>query len=483
MPVKKIFNLKNTIIFVTFSVLWKSFISATLCLHADEAYYWLWSKHLELSYYDHSPMVAYFIKLTTLFSDSEFFVRFSSIIVTVILTVLLWKLVIKIFNNEQIASASVIILHSMPILFTASIIITPDTPVFLFLSLATYYVWNLIETDKQNNWYLIGLFFGLSLLSKYTAILFLFSLFLYVLFMNKFCWFKKYQLYIGLIISFICCFPVLYWNYSNDWVSFAYQFGHGLSNKGIRFNYIGEYLGTQLGIFNIFLFIPALILSLKYIFSKQKEKVFLAVFSVPIILFYAVTALKKLPGANWPIPAYFTFSIIAAKFCFDTDSKIRKNILVISICFNVIVSLLVGLHAKYTIVPLDKFSNDVAIADATNYFHGYKELSEKILENNIDFVLTPAHQLAAIIEYYGKGKIKAHAYSNSRKKSQFDVWGFPEKFDYKQPAFVYESEDGKPPYIADMFFLNVSPDLIEQGTIRNNNIARKYFIQKVSNLK
>ena len=77
----KIFNLKNTIIFVFFSVLWKLFISS-LPLHSDEAYYWLWSKKLGLSYYDHSPMVAYFIKLTTLFSDSEFCVRFSSIIVT-----------------------------------------------------------------------------------------------------------------------------------------------------------------------------------------------------------------------------------------------------------------------------------------------------------------------------------------------------------------------------------------------------------------
>ena len=170
---KSIFNLKNTIIFVSFSVLWKIFISATLCLHADEAYYWLWSKYLALSYYDHAPMVAYFIKLTTLFSNQEFFVRLSSIIVTIILSFVLWKLVVKLFKNEQIASASIMILHSMPILFTASIIITPDTPVFLFLSLATYYVWKLIDSENPNNWYFIGLFFGLSLLSKYTAILFL----------------------------------------------------------------------------------------------------------------------------------------------------------------------------------------------------------------------------------------------------------------------------------------------------------------------
>ncbi|MFA6913921.1 MAG: glycosyltransferase family 39 protein, partial [Endomicrobiia bacterium] len=178
----KIFNLRNTIIFVFVSVLWKIFLSAVLSLHSDEAYYWLWSTNLQLSYYDHSPMIAYFIKLTTLFSNSELAVRFSSIIATVILSVFLWKLVIKLFKNEQVASVSVILLHAMPMMFTASIIITPDTPSFLFLSIATFYVWSLIETENQNYWYLIGLFFGLSLLSKYTAILFILSLFIYCIF-------------------------------------------------------------------------------------------------------------------------------------------------------------------------------------------------------------------------------------------------------------------------------------------------------------
>ena len=51
--------------------IWRGFINATLELHPDEAYYWLWSKHLALSYYDHPGMVAYFIKFTTLVSSSE----------------------------------------------------------------------------------------------------------------------------------------------------------------------------------------------------------------------------------------------------------------------------------------------------------------------------------------------------------------------------------------------------------------------------
>ncbi len=452
---------------------------SSIPLHSDEAYYWLWSKSLELSYYDHAPMVAYFIKLTTLFGNSEIAVRFSSVIVTVILSFLLWKLVIKLFNNEAMASASVVILHSMPILFTASIIITPDTPVFLFLSLATYYVWKLIDTENCNYWYLIGLFFGLSMLSKYTACLFVMSLFIYMLLNKKLNWFKNYQLYIGIIISIICFLPVIYWNWQHDWASFSYQIGHGLSNKGIRFNYIFEYLGTQVGVFNVILFFPVLYIGIKYLFSKENKNIYLAAFSVPVILFYVVTALKRLPGGNWPIPAYFTFSIIAAKY-FVEGGKIKQRLVAGAIIFNLVASVIVGLHAKYTILPLDKISNDTAIADATNYFYGYKELAEKLLNDGYEFVVTPEHQLSASIAYYTKNKIKTFRYSNGQKKTQFEIWGMPKDFDYKNGAFVYEAkEDGKLPCrINDLFDLSTQVDSIE--TIRNNNVVKHYNIQKIS---
>jgi len=478
--VTKIFNLRNTVIFVSLSVLWKIFLSAVLNLHSDEAYYWLWSKHLQLSYYDHSPMIAYFIKLTTLFSDSELAVRFSSIIATVIVSVFLWKLVMKMFNNEQTASASVILVHSMPIMFSASIIITPDTPSFLFLSIATFYVWSLIETENPNYWYLIGLFFGLSMLSKYTAVLFAMSLFIYCIFAKEKLWLKQYRLYLSLLIALLCFLPVLYWNYANGWVSFSYQFNHGLSNTGIRFNYLFEYLGTQMGIFNVAAFLPAFFISFAFMLSKDKKKIFLASFSLPVILFYAVTALKKLPGANWPIPAYFTFSVIAALY-FSEGGKIRQKILMAAICFNLVISVLIGLHARYSIIPMEKISDKTAVADATNYFHGYKQLAERLLNEKAVFVVTPAHQLASSIAYYSKNKIKTWAYSSGTKKSQFDIWGFPEECSGQKGAFVYEpGENGEEPYDIRALFSNVSEKILNQKTVRNNNIVRQYNIRKIS---
>ena len=44
-------------------------------LHPDEAYLWVWSRHLGPCYFDNSPMGAYVIRFFTFFGRSEFWVR------------------------------------------------------------------------------------------------------------------------------------------------------------------------------------------------------------------------------------------------------------------------------------------------------------------------------------------------------------------------------------------------------------------------
>ncbi|HNJ35712.1 MAG TPA: hypothetical protein PK881_15820, partial [Leptospiraceae bacterium] len=43
----------------------KFFFAIQLPLHPDEAYYWDWSRHLDWSYYDQGPGVAFYIRIFT----------------------------------------------------------------------------------------------------------------------------------------------------------------------------------------------------------------------------------------------------------------------------------------------------------------------------------------------------------------------------------------------------------------------------------
>jgi 4-amino-4-deoxy-L-arabinose transferase-like glycosyltransferase len=425
---EKIFNKKNTLFLVTFVVLFKIFLSATTSLHPDEAYYWLWSQKLAFGYYDHSPMVAWFIRITTLFSNSEFFVRFSSIIVTIILSVLTWKFVKKIFN-KTVASASVVVLNTLPLMFIGSVIITPDTPVFLFFAFAVYFLWRLVESNEVKYWYVTGIFFGLALLSKYTAFLFILSLTTYMLLDGKIKWLKNRHFYFMFIVAFIIFLPVIIWNFQNEWISFVFQLKHGLfnNNNKLHINYACEYLGSQCLIAGPFIFISGIIASISYLKSKnalyKHKQLFLFSFSIPIIAIFIFTALKRYPGANWPAFGYFAFSIMTAQYLLSEKSELRKKILLMGVSFNFVVSVLLGLHVKYAIFPIYKFSRDTAIKDPTNWLTGWQELGANILHKNVKYAVTNSHQWGGVIAYYTKGKIGV-VLDNDRQ-NQFAYWNVP----------------------------------------------------------
>ena len=57
-------------------LLLRALAGALLPLSADEAYYWLWSKHLAWGYYDHPPVIAFLIRAgTSVFGDTPLGLR------------------------------------------------------------------------------------------------------------------------------------------------------------------------------------------------------------------------------------------------------------------------------------------------------------------------------------------------------------------------------------------------------------------------
>jgi 4-amino-4-deoxy-L-arabinose transferase-like glycosyltransferase len=323
-------------------------------------------------------------------------------------------------------------------MFVGSVIITPDTPVFLFFAFAVYFLWRLVECNEVKYWYITGLFFGLALLSKYTAILFVLSLVIYTLLDGKIKWLTNKHFYFMFVVAFITFLPVIIWNSQNEWISFAFQFRHGLSNNNLHLSYVFEYLGSQCLIAGPFIFISGIIACISYLKSKnaiyKHKQLFLFSFSVPIIVIFIFTALKRYPGANWPSFGYFAFSIMTAQYLLSAKSELKRKILLIGISFNFIVSILLGLHIKYAIFPIYKFSKDVAIADATNWFTGWQELGENILHKNVKYAVTNSHQWGGVIAYYTKGKVGV-VLDNDRQ-NQFAYWDVPSDLPTSKTAVV-----------------------------------------------
>src|SRR6185312_7324884 len=92
----------------------------------DEAYYWMWSKHLAGGYYDHPPMVALVIRAGTMIAgDSEFGVRLVSILSALPMSYAVYRAAMILFGGVGVAASSVILLNVTLMAAVGTLIVTP----------------------------------------------------------------------------------------------------------------------------------------------------------------------------------------------------------------------------------------------------------------------------------------------------------------------------------------------------------------------
>ncbi len=74
--------------------------ACALDLRTDEAYYWTWSKESALSFLDHPPMIAWFIRFGTgIFGDTTLGVRFAGILAMLVTQLLLADIVRRVTHD------------------------------------------------------------------------------------------------------------------------------------------------------------------------------------------------------------------------------------------------------------------------------------------------------------------------------------------------------------------------------------------------
>jgi len=114
-------------------VVQRCWVGAHMDFETDEAYYWMWSRWLAPSYYDHPPMVAYLIRLgTLLFGDSLLGIRSMAILATIAAYVLLYILAVVLFDDQRIGLIAALWFSMTPLAAFFSVVMFPDTPAILF---------------------------------------------------------------------------------------------------------------------------------------------------------------------------------------------------------------------------------------------------------------------------------------------------------------------------------------------------------------
>lgn len=139
-------------------------------LSEDEAYQWLWSKHLALSYFSKPPLIAYTQALGSgLWGDTQFGVRFLSPIIGAVGGLLLVRFLAREVSGF-VALMSVFVTTATPLLMVGSTLLTIDSLSVLFWVAAMVSGWKAVQTDSLRSWIWTGLWIGLGFLGKYIGL-------------------------------------------------------------------------------------------------------------------------------------------------------------------------------------------------------------------------------------------------------------------------------------------------------------------------
>jgi hypothetical protein len=229
-------------------------------LRTDEAYYWTWSKENVLSFLDHPPMIAWFIRFgTAVFGDTNLGVRFAGIVAMLVTQLLLADIARRV--THDIRAVVIAVLMPEAALYYGLLMskVSPDVALIPF---AVAMVWALVRLHESNDarwWLAAGAFAGLALLSKFTAVMLLPAVAAFMLVPKwRGRWLLSPYPWAAALIAMVVFSPVLIWNYQHEWASFRFQLVRATATHELSLRTVGDFIGLQFGLVG-FILLPVVL--------------------------------------------------------------------------------------------------------------------------------------------------------------------------------------------------------------------------------
>ncbi len=388
----------------------------------DELYYWCWSKELQLSYYDHAPLVAWLIAASTsILGDGLLGVRLPAIL-CMAGTLLAIGVLIK-------RADLLVVLMLCPLFSLGAGIITPDAPLLLFWS--WYVVWNvrlherLDEANRSEKpsqslwvyWLLGGVVLGLGGLGKYTMALAVGPAFLAFLGTNYSLkrWLPGFVGH-GLVAVAVAS-PILIFNYQEGFAPILYQWSHAMHPERPGWLPFVEFLGVQIVLFGTMplVLLPWVLGNAKPFWKVPLTRVCLCLFAVPMLFFLQKAFQKRLEG-NWALVAYLSFWPLAVVWLeWLGKSATWRRLYWASFAPPLIAS---GLALVHLISPLPLLSPKAdRISRQSGKLVAMQKLAHTLREEHPAAIIeTDSYQLTAMARYYG---LEAYQRIEGTKPSHF----------------------------------------------------------------
>ena len=416
---------------LTAALIIRLLISSHFLLTPDEANYWQWSRYLDIGYYDHPPMIAWTIRLaTSLFGQNEFAVRLPTILGITVTSIYLCMLAARWFSCRcafHVALLSQVIL----LLNGSALIATPDGLLLPCWAAACYHAAQALERDQLGQWLLTGIWFGLGLLSKYTMLIFLPSLFFCMLCTGLY---RKrlftYKPWLGLLTGFLLFTPVVLWNSQHDWVTFRHVlFQGGVDNSTfLTLRFIGDFFAGQAALLSPVIFLFILVGWLHGWTSKRLrpgDGPFLIWMSLTGFVVFVLLAFHVRIYGNWPAPAYLTGLVLIAALYSPGQGGTKTQhhrLWNFGIGLAFIISAAIMIQLLYPVLPV-KVDLDRTARETVGWDKVAAAVDGVVKEMPADtFIFGLRYQFASELAFYMPGQPHTLSINRWSRPNVYDSW-------------------------------------------------------------
>lgn len=287
------------------------FFAAVLPLTEDEAYYRLWSMRLQFGYFDHPPMIAWWIAIgRTVAGDNALGVRLLPILANLLTAILLFDTLRNLGAGQRAALRAGLWLNATILLGLGAVLAIPDAPTMLFW---TGTLWALSRATMARKfpvpvllwWGVAGACAGLAVLSKYSAFFLGLGVLLWLCARPEN---RRHLLtpgpWLAGAAALVVMFPHIVWNATHGWASVVKQFGR-VEAQSFAPEHLLEFIGGQFLLLNPFIaFFALLAVFGGRRLSPQASTSLLWMSALPFLAYLTAHALHDPVQAHWPVPTY-----------------------------------------------------------------------------------------------------------------------------------------------------------------------------------
>lgn len=458
-----------------------------LGLVQDEAQYWDWTRHMQLTYYSKGPLIAWVIRSGTLiFGDTELGVRFGSIVGMALFPLVIWLLVAKLWKRPLWAVLAIFALSVSPLFLALGILMTTDNPFVLcwaLAMLALYAASTLDDAGKDRGLWpfaLLAFVYGIGILAKYTMLGLAGLAVAYGLLLQRQgvlprrFWLK---LFAALLAGILCGFlPTLLWNMQNGFVGYKHVlYLIGVSGEGaktlFRISRMPEYLGAQFGFALPWWFVlmllagwraamqlwrPANVDAAAATRMTYQQSALLVVFFWPMTLFFLAWSFHTKVLANWNTVSFVAGVLLCGV---ELERLLRSDLsangwrwLKVGAWASVVLAVFVHVHQLLPIPPS---------LNPAHRLKGWQDLgqhmsqvaSERFSDPKRVFFMSSVYDITAELAFYVPGQPQAYClWGADRRMNQYDLWGGPQdRFGWDAVLVLRGDSSGAPPTVPEMF--------------------------------